>query len=247
MEAALCIVDRWITDREANYVCVTGVHGIMESHRDAWLKAIHNRAGMVTPDGMPLVWISRLSGFSRVGRVYGPDLMLAACEHYLERKVRHFFYGGAPGVADLLVARLEKRFPGIIVAGTYCPPFRPLTVDEDEHIVEVIRSASPDIVWVGVSTPKQEAWMDGHVERLSPAVLIGCGAAFDFNAGVKRQAPKWIQRAGLEWAFRLLSEPRRLWRRYLFGNSQFILLILLQVLGWRSEARTAYKPKDTAL
>jgi N-acetylglucosaminyldiphosphoundecaprenol N-acetyl-beta-D-mannosaminyltransferase len=231
MEMALHTVEDWISRRETHYVCVTGVHGVMESQRDEKLRHIHNVAGLVTPDGMPLVWLSRLIGFRQVARVYGPDLMLTGCERFAERGYRHFFYGGAPGVADKLVVRLKSRFPGLQVAGTDSPPFRPLTPQEDQAVVERINVARPDIVWVGISTPMQEHWMAEHVGRLSAPVLVGVGAAFDFHAGLKKQAPRWMQNSGLEWFFRLLMEPRRLWRRYLTNNPRFLRLILLQALG----------------
>ena len=236
MTMALHTIDGWIARHEAHYVCITGVHGVMESQRDAELRRIHNTAGLVTPDGMPLVWLSRLMGFSHVERVYGPDLMLAVCQHSLEKGYRHFFYGGAPRVPETLVARLQSRFPGLQIAGMDSPPFRPLTLEEDETVVAHMNAAHPDIVWVGLSTPKQERWMADHVGRLTAPVLIGVGAAFDFHAGLKKQAPRWMQRSGMEWAFRLMSEPRRLWRRYLINNPWFLWLILHQFLGRRTDA-----------
>jgi N-acetylglucosaminyldiphosphoundecaprenol N-acetyl-beta-D-mannosaminyltransferase len=231
MVMALHAIEGWIARRESHYICVTGVHGVMESQRDAELRRIHSTAGLVTPDGMPLVWLSRRMGFRHVERVYGPDLLLAVCERSLAWGSCHFFYGGAPGVAETLARRLQSRFPGLRLAGTYSPPFRPLTLEEDQAVVERINAAQPDIVWVGMSTPKQERWMAEHVGRLSASVLVGVGAAFDFHAGLKRQAPRWMQTSGLEWLFRLLVEPRRLWRRYLINNPWFLWLILLQALG----------------
>jgi len=205
----------------------------MESQRDERLRRIHNEAGMVTPDGMPLVWLARHWSDHPVERVYGPDLMLDACCRSLQEGWRHFFYGGADGVADLLVERLRERFPGLQVAGTFCPPFRPLSPDESREIVARIQASGADIVWVGLSTPKQERWMAEHVESLPGKVLIGVGAAFDFHAGLKRQAPAWMQRSGLEWFYRLLSEPQRLWRRYLVNNPAFVFSITLQMLGFK--------------
>jgi N-acetylglucosaminyldiphosphoundecaprenol N-acetyl-beta-D-mannosaminyltransferase len=236
MPMALRTIDGWIARHETHYVCITGVHGIMESQRDAELRRIHNTAGLVTPDGMPLVWLSRLMRFSHVDRVYGPDLMLAVCQHSLAKGYRHFFYGGAPGVPETLVARLQSRFPGLQIAGMDSPPFRPLTAAEDETVVARMNAAHSDIVWVGLSTPKQERWMADHVGRLTAPVLISVGAAFDFHAGLKKQAPRWMQRSGLEWAFRLMSEPRRLWRRYLVNNPWFLWLILHQFLDRRTDA-----------
>lgn len=231
MSIALRTIEAWLSRREAHYICITTVHGVMESQRDEELRRIHNAAGLVTPDGMPLVWLSRRMGFRHVGRVYGPDLLLAVCEHSIAWGARHFFYGGAPGVADTLALRLKSRFPGLRLAGTYSPPFRPLTLEEDQALVQRINAAQPDIVWVGISTPKQERWMAAHVRRLNAPVMVGVGAAFDFHAGLKRQAPYWMQQSGLEWFFRLLMEPRRLWRRYLINNPWFLWLVLLQEFG----------------
>ncbi len=230
MPLALDTIGGWIARRVPNYVCVTGVHGIIESYRSPELLEIHNRAGMVTPDGMPLVWLARMMGFREVERVYGPDLMLGVCERSIARGWRHFLYGGAPGVPELLGRKLSERFAGIEIAGMYSPPFRPLSVSEDRDVVGRINDSGADIVWVGLSTPKQERWMAAHREALNVPVLVGCGAAFDFHAGLKAQAPRWIQRSGLEWMFRLLSEPRRLGPRYLVNNPLFIGLIIRQLL-----------------
>jgi N-acetylglucosaminyldiphosphoundecaprenol N-acetyl-beta-D-mannosaminyltransferase len=219
---AVSTIDSWIRARTPHYVCITGVHGVMESQRDGELRRIHQDAGLVTPDGMPLVWLAHLDGHAHVERVYGPDLMLACCERSLQTGASHYFYGGAPGIAGQLAARLSARFPGLRIAGTYCPPFRALTQAEDVALVNDINAANPDIVWVGLSTPKQERWMAAHVGRLRTPVLVGVGAAFDFHAGVKRQAPRWMQRNGLEWSFRLATEPRRLWKRYLVNNPAFV-------------------------
>ncbi len=231
MEMALRTIEGWIVRREPHYVCVTSVHGVMKSQRDEALRRIHNDAGLVTPDGMPLVWLSRLMGFHHVERVYGPDLMLALCERSVKHGYRHFFYGGAAGVADKLALQLQCRFAGLKVAGIYSPPFRPLTPAEDEAVVACINAAAPDIFWVGISTPKQERWIQAHVGQLSASVLIGVGAAFDFHFGVKKQAPRWMQRSGMEWLFRLMMEPRRLGPRYLTSNPRFVWLMLRQALS----------------
>jgi N-acetylglucosaminyldiphosphoundecaprenol N-acetyl-beta-D-mannosaminyltransferase len=231
MAQALSIIDEWIARRQRHYVCVSGVHGLMESQRDEGLRRIHNGAGLVTPDGMPLVWLSRLHGRGHVERVYGPDLMLALCEHSLSKGYKHFFYGGGEGVPERLANSLRRSFPGLRVVGDYSPPFRPLSGAEEEQIVEAINEADPDVVWVGLSTPKQERWMAEHLGRLAAPVLIGVGAAFDFHSGLKKQAPRWMQRSGLEWLFRLATEPRRLGRRYLANNPLFVLLVLQQAFG----------------
>ena len=225
MDRALTEIERWIEHGERHYVCVTGVHGVMESQRDPELRRIHNASGMTTPDGMPLVWAGRIAG-AEIARVYGPDLMLELCRRAEMRGWSSYFYGGRPGIPDQLIAGLRQRFPQLGVVGSYSPPFRPATVDEDERVVEAINSAAPDIVWVGLSTPKQERWMAGHVDRLTAPVLIGVGAAFDIHAGALAQAPLWMQRSGLEWLYRLSREPRRLWRRYLFNNPAFVYRIM---------------------
>ena len=229
MEQALDVLDDWITNGIRRYVCVTGVHGVMESRRDPELQRIHNEAGLVTPDGMPLVWWSKSRGWRHTERVYGPDLMLACCERSIATGYRHFFYGGNEGVADLLAQKLSKRFPGLSVAGTYTPPFRQLTKEEDDDVVTRINDAGADIVWVGLSTPKQEYWMADHLGRIDAPAMIGVGAAFDFHAGLKKQAPVWMQESGLEWFFRLATEPRRLWKRYLINNPAFVWLALQEL------------------
>jgi N-acetylglucosaminyldiphosphoundecaprenol N-acetyl-beta-D-mannosaminyltransferase len=223
MSMALDEIERWIVDRERHYVCVTGVHGVMESQRDPELKRIHNESGLTTPDGMPMVWAGRRAGAAHMSRVYGPDLMLALAERAAERGWRSFFYGGKEGVPDRLVERLRERYPAFISVGTYSPPFRPLTPEEDDEIVRRINASGADLVWVGLSTPKQERWMAAHVGRLDAAAMLGVGAAFDIHAGALPQAPRWMQQRGLEWLYRMAREPRRLWRRYLYNNPRFIL------------------------
>ena len=220
----------WIAHHDdgapARWVCITGVHGIMECQRDPELQRIHEQAAMVTPDGMPLVWLGRLAGFRQMTRVYGPDLMTEICRRSPERGWRHFLYGGEPGVAELLAERLRARFPGIGIVGTFCPPFRPLTETEREDTARMINQARPHILWVGLSTPKQEKWMAEMAPRLRVPILVGVGAAFDFLSGRKPQAPRWMQKSGLEWLFRLATEPRRLWRRYLVNNTAFLWALL---------------------
>jgi len=173
-----------------------------------------------------MVWAGRWAGASGMRRVYGPDLMLALAERAAERGWRSFFYGGRPGVADRLVASLAGRFPGFLAVGAYAPPFRALTAEEDAAISERINAAAPDLVWVGLSTPKQERWMASHVGRLDAPVLLGVGAAFDINAGTLPQAPRWMQASGLEWLYRLVREPRRLWRRYVSIVPGFMVRIV---------------------
>lgn len=225
---AVTEVARWIDEHEQHYACVSGVHGVMESCRDPLLRQIHNASGLTTPDGMPLVWASHWAGAPHVQQVCGRDLMSAVCELAVSKGWRSYFYGGGDGVAELLAARLTERFPGMVVVGHWSPPYRPLTEDEDLAAVQRINGVEPDIVWVGLSTPKQERWMADHVGKLRAPVLIGVGAAFDMHAGLLPHAPAWMQRSGLEWLYRLRREPRRLWRRYLRNNPAFLMAIARQ-------------------
>jgi len=227
-------IEGWIARGERHYVNVCTVQTVMECQRAPELRRLVNASGLSTPDGMPLVWLSRLHGYRDAGRVYGPDLMLALCERSASTGHRHFFYGGAPGIADRLAERLTKRFPGLIVAGTYSPPFRAADVEEDRVVLETIDATKPDIVWVGLGTPKQDYWVSRHRGLLAASAIIAVGAAFDFHAGVLRQAPKWMQRSGLEWLFRLTQEPRRLAYRYLVYNPLFVLLVALQLAKLRA-------------
>jgi N-acetylglucosaminyldiphosphoundecaprenol N-acetyl-beta-D-mannosaminyltransferase len=184
-----------------------------------------------------VVWLAWRRGYRQVDRVYAPDLMLAAFEHSVARGWRHFFYGGNSGIAELLAQKMGERFPGLRIAGTYCPPFRPLTPAEDAQVIERINSSRADIVWVGIGAPKQDRWMAGHLGKIDAPVMIGVGAGFDFLAGVKPWAPRWIQRSGLEWLFRMCCEPRRLAPRYLVNNPVFIGLLLRDLVRNRAFAK----------
>ncbi len=226
MDMAVAEITRWIEERRREYVCVTGVHGVMESQDDPELKVIHNESGLTTPDGMPMVWAGHKAGAQHMSRVYGPDLMLAITEVGIKRGWKHFYYGGAKDVPGLLSGRMSEQFPGIDIVGTYSPPFRPLTEDESQEIVDMINDSGADLVWVGLSTPKQERWMAAHRDRLNAPALLGVGAAFDMHAGQLEQAPSWMQQRGLEWLYRVIKEPRRLWRRYFRNNPRFVMRIL---------------------
>lgn len=226
MREAVETILGWIRDRQPNYVCVRDVHGIMLAQRDNDFLSIHEGAGLITPDGMPLVWISRSRGHSNVGRVCGADLVDAMCAASLELGHRHFFYGGKPGVANEMARRLSEKYPGLSIAGCYCPPFGENTPEEDQNVTNIISKTSPDIVWIGLSTPKQEVWMRTHVGKIPGATLIGVGAAFDFHSGTVKRAPRILHNIGLEWAYRLASEPQRLWRRYLVLVPQFVIAFL---------------------
>ena len=227
-----------VARRERSYVCVTGVHGIMESRRRPDLQRVHNAAGLVTPDGMPLVYISRAAGYPDCGRVYGPDLMLAVCAAAQSRAYRHFFFGTTPRTLARLTSRLHERCPGIEIAGSFAPPFRPMTDAERAQAVDHINRCAPDVVWVGLSTPKQERWMADHRAALDAPVLIGVGAAFDFHAGVVRAAPRWMQPLCLEWLFRVAVEPKRLWKRYVRIVPSFLFHFALQRMGVRRYGRS---------
>lgn len=200
-------------------------------------EALNDEAAIAAPDGMPLVWVGRAMG-RRVGRVCGPDLMPLVIDRGRAQGARHFFYGGAPGVAERLADRLSERFPGLVVAGTHSPPFRPLTPDEDAAEVELINAARPDYVWVGLGSPKQDLWIADHRASLDAAVLFAVGAAFDFHSGGLSRAPVWMQRTGTEWLYRLLVEPRRLLYRYTVVNTRFVMLLTRQILA-RRRARPA--------
>lgn len=216
------------------YVTVTGVHGVSEAQRNPALREIFSRALLVTPDGMPMVWMGKLQGHPSIQRVYGPDLMLNLCEHSVFASFSHFLFGAAPGVADELRRNLETRFPGIRIVGTYAPPFRRMNDAEIRDLQDQVRFCQPDFFWVGLSTPKQEFFMAQFMPILPEArVFIGVGAAFDLLTGGVRQAPRWMQRSGLEWFFRLLQEPKRLWKRYLINNPLFVVRAARQLLRSR--------------
>ncbi len=225
------------------YVCVTGVHGIMEAQADPSLRDTLNGSFLTTPDGMPTVWLGHARGFRSMTRVYGPDYMLALSEAGVARGFRHFLYGGRPGVAEKLKASLLARFPGMDIVGTYTPPFRPLTDCEERALAADLLQARADILWVGLSTPKQERFMRQYHDRLPVKLMVGVGAAFDLLSGNLDEAPNWMKRAGLQWLYRLIKEPRRLWRRYLTNNPRFVFLAGLQLAGLR---RYALSPAESS-
>lgn len=233
LDSAVGAVMGALASGRRGYVCVTGVHGVSEAQDDPAFREVLNQSFLTTPDGMPMVWMGRLQGYSGIDRVYGPDLMLRVCQSSVAAGYSHFFYGGGPGLAEELADTLRRKIPGLRVAGTFTPPFRPLTPEEDEALVAKVSEARPDIFWVGLSTPKQERFMAEYREKLPARLFFGVGAAFDFHAGRLRQAPRWIQRSGLEWLFRLGCEPRRLWRRYLRNNPLFVMRAAMQLSGLR--------------
>lgn len=239
------LIQRWVEDETfGRYVCVTGVHGVMEGFRDEQVRLAHNRADLCVPDGMPLVWISRLSGHRRTRRVYGPDLMLTLLALAEKEGYTNFFYGGGPGLVEKLRDRMLERFPALQIVGTHTPPFRRLSEEEKGKVIAKINAAEPDLLWVGLSTPKQELLMADFSACVRAKVMFGVGAAFDFNAGLLRQAPQWMQAAGMEWFFRLCAEPRRLWRRYARNNPSFLFHLLLQRLRLKSYPVHDAAPKN---
>lgn len=215
------------------YVCVAGVHGVMEAFRDRDLARVFADAFLVVPDGMPTVWIGHLQGFTQMDRVFGPDLMLELVGRSQTNGLSHFLCGGVDGVAENLGRTLQRAFPLARIVGTYTPPFRSMTTAEEDQLVEMLNSLSPDIVWVGLSTPKQESLMARLQSRLSPMVMIGVGAAFDFHTGRIKDSPGWVKRSGMQWCHRLIQEPSRLWKRYLVNNSQFLVYMAMQFSGLR--------------
>ena len=225
---ALSAIGDAVRARRKGYICVTGVHGVMEAQGDPAFRKILNSAFLCTPDGMPMVWAGKLSGHSEMQRVYGPDLTLEVFAWSEKNACRHFFFGGAPGVAETLRDKMTARFPGLQVTGCFTPPFRPLNAVEQGQLQDAVRAARPDILWVGLSTPKQEKFMAEHLPRLDVTLMVGVGAAFDFLSGRVKQAPRWMQRSGLEWCYRLGQEPRRLARRYFQNNPLFAIKIAAQ-------------------
>jgi len=214
--------------RLAVHFCTT--HTLVLAREDARLDDALETAGLNVADGVPLVWIGRLRG-ARIGRVCGLDLMPALVDAGRSQGARHYLYGGAPGIPDVLAERLRERFPGLVIAGVESPPFRPLDPAERQATIERINAARPDFVWVGLGTPKQDLWLADYRDELDAAALLAVGAAFEIVSGTRRRAPRWMQRAGLEWLFRLILEPRRLWRRYAVANVRFVWLVAREEFG----------------
>ncbi len=236
MDDLLRACAHWIERRQPNYICVTNTHLVMMCQQDEALRRIHNEAGLCTPDGTPLFWLARVMGHGQTERVCGPDIMLACMEQGVERGWRHFFYGAQPGVAEQLAARMQQRFPGLQIAGTWTPPFRALTPAEDAEVVEAVKTAHPDFLWVAIAPGNMERFMAEHIAKMNVPVMAGVGAAFDFLSGNKPQAPRWMATVGLEWFFRMCTEPRRLFRRYATNNPAFLYRVLLQGLGKKPAA-----------
>jgi len=230
MSNVLTTIESWIEHDGCHYVCLTGVHGVMECQNDEDLRQIHNDSGLTVPDGVPMVWAGRLQGFAQMARVYGPDLMLEMCKLSVKKGYTHFFYGGDKGVAEELRENIEKRFPGIRIVGTYSPPFRPLNDQEERELRKQIAWLKPDLFWIGLSTPKQERFMSDHIHKLDTKVMLGVGAAFDIHTGHIRDASDLVKKIGMQWLHRLCQEPTRLWRRYLYNNPVFVYKFIKQLM-----------------
>lgn len=222
----------WAKTGKSCYVCAANVHMTMETHDNSEFAHVVNGAALVTADGVPLVWALRGLGVKGASRVYGPTLTLHVCEASAQERIAIGLYGGTSESLAAFVAFLQKRFPGILVVCQIAPPFRPLTAEEDAAFTKQIVDSGAQILFVGIGCPRQELWMAAHQDHI-PAVMLGVGAAFDFHSGRVKQAPSWIQRMGMEWVFRFLMEPRRLWKRYLKHNPRFVMLFALQRLGLR--------------
>jgi N-acetylglucosaminyldiphosphoundecaprenol N-acetyl-beta-D-mannosaminyltransferase len=230
MKTATSLLLSQIKAINKGYICFAGVHGIMEAQNDSNLRSAFSGALLVAPDGMPIVWIGHWHGFPTMQRVFGPDFMTHIMGRNDFRNYTHFFYGGDYGVAEHLRQKMTRRFPWVKIVGTCTPPFRDLTIKEEEHLTANLRELQPDIVWVGLSTPKQERFMERYLPVLDTKVMIGVGAAFLFHTGAIKDSPSWVKRFGLQWAHRLWQEPVRLSSRYMKNNPRFIFYAIRQIV-----------------
>lgn len=220
-DEAIARVVEWGEERQSRYVCICNVHSVITASSDHRLKDAINGSDLATPDGMPLAWQMRRKGFPAQQRISGPDMMLRLCHIAEKKKIKIFLYGSTKNTLDNLQNNLMEIFPDLVISGAYSPPFRPLTASENEEVVQLINGSGAGILFVGLGCPRQEIWMHSQKGKIN-AVMVGVGAAFDFHAGLIQRAPVFLRKAGLEWLHRLLSEPRRLFKRYLFTNSKFI-------------------------
>jgi N-acetylglucosaminyldiphosphoundecaprenol N-acetyl-beta-D-mannosaminyltransferase len=233
MTDAIYYTDKLLQGNTQGYICVTGVHGVMEAQYDERLRSILNSSFLTTPDGMPTVWLGRLHGFTNMRRVSGPEYMIEVCKLSMERGYKHFLYGGKPGTAEILKQALLDRFPTLQITGIYTPPFRPLTPEEEVDLERQIKEAQPDVLWCGISTPKQERFMARYCGKLAVKLMVGVGAAFDIHSGNTKDAPDWIKDAGMHWFVRMIRDPKRLAGRYIKNNPKFLWLTGLQLSGLR--------------
>lgn len=227
----------WISDKSyGNYISVSNVDSAVWSRRNKEFRNAVNKSSLSVPDGKALVLLARFYGYPLKRRVYGPELMEEFCRVAECKGYSNYFYGGTQFVLEKLKDRLLQKFPKLKIQGVYSPPFRRLTEDEDRQIIDMINNAKPDVLWVGLGCPKQEVWMYEHRDKLNVPVIIGVGAAFDFHAGTKKQAPKWMREHGLEWSFRLVTEPRRLWKRYIVGGIVFLYNVFPEILTYKKNS-----------
>jgi N-acetylglucosaminyldiphosphoundecaprenol N-acetyl-beta-D-mannosaminyltransferase len=226
----ITIIDQWIKRNAHEYMCVTNIHGLTEAQYDKRVFRAHRQAGLVVPDGMPLVWAGRISGYPHTRRIYGPDVLLEVCRQAERHKYRVFLYGTTPFTLDKLTARLKQLYPKLLLVGAHAPPLLSLTGQEKKKVITKINGVHPHIIFIGLSTPKQEMWMYTYRHVLTANVCIGVGAAFDFVSGTRPQAPVWMRHAGLEWIYRLFHEPRRLWPRYKKAGMHFLPLFIDSVV-----------------
>lgn len=236
MPKALARIHEALTDGRKGYVCMAGAHGIMEAQRSVGVRYAFRDSLMNLPDGMPTVWVGRSQGFTEMLRVAGPDVMLQVFSNRQFASYSHFFYGGKPGVAQELASEMQRRFPWARIAGTYTPPFRDLIDEEESELFEIVRRAKPSIIWVGISSPRQELFMRKYLPKLDTCLMFGVGAAFDFHTGHIKDCSEWIKRAGLQWLHRLVQDPRHLLWRYVRNNPAFLWQIGVRMLAahWRS-------------
>jgi len=230
-QSTIDLMEAAVINKVRGYVCVTGVHGVIEAQDKCAFKRVLNNSFLNVPDGRPTVWVGWAQGCKGMDLVSGPLLILRFCQLASRKGYTQFFYGGAPGVAEQLREVLIQRYPGLKVVGTFTPPFRALDRQEEIAICELFARLKPDVTWIGLSTPKQELFMEQYLDKLDTTLMVGVGAAFDMNVGRSTVPPPWMARAGLAWVHRLIHEPRRLWKRYLKSNPRFIWAITLQLLG----------------
>jgi N-acetylglucosaminyldiphosphoundecaprenol N-acetyl-beta-D-mannosaminyltransferase len=238
-DAQIDLILKWASNRMSKVVCVANVHMLMEAHSDPTFASVLERADLVTPDGMPLVWLMKLMGAAHQDRVAGMDIFIALCERMAAEDISVFFLGSQKEILERISKRLGKEFPNLKIAGMEPLPFRPLTLEEDETIVQKINTSGASIVLVSLGCPKQEAWMNQHKGKVQ-AVMLGLGGVFPVYAGLHKWAPIWVRQSGLEWLYRLAQEPRRLWKRYFATIPPFIYLALKQVLISRLRTERSY-------
>jgi N-acetylglucosaminyldiphosphoundecaprenol N-acetyl-beta-D-mannosaminyltransferase len=236
MEQAVQRISAKLGARRKGYICMANVHGIMEAHRSSQISAIYAQSLITLPDGTPTVWVGRLQGHRHMQRVAGPDLMREIFRREDFAPYTHFFYGGKEGVAEELRRRFAEQYPWARIVGTWTPPYGDLTLGEERELIGRIRRLKPDIIWVGISTPRQERFMHRYLDRLETTLMFGVGAAYDFHTGRIKDAPQWVKSIGMQWLHRLLQDPRRLWKRYLRSNSGFLWHIALQLAGLQASA-----------